>query len=34
MRIIAFIIALVLITTDIKANYFDKRDNDEDNEEE
>jgi|TARA_B110000908_G_scaffold165090_1_gene213997 hypothetical protein len=33
MKIIAFIIALVLITTDIKANKFDKRDDeDEDHE--
>lgn len=32
MRIIAFIIALVLITTDIKANYLDKRDDDENEE--
>lgn len=30
MKIIAFIIALMLITTDIKANKFDKKDDDED----
>ena len=30
MKIIAFIIALILITTDIKANKFDKNDEEED----
>lgn len=32
MNIIIFILALVLITTDIKANKWDKRDDDEDHE--
>jgi len=32
MNLIWFIIALVLITTDIKANGFDKRGDDEDHE--